>query len=137
MQQHVPLNHMIVRGLAGFRLDPMGNCVIVTVVGEVDLDSAVGLAQALKAAAVISPCLVIDMTGLEFMDSTGLGTLLGARRRMLESGSGMVAVVSPPQTVRRLLSGTALQQTFDVYESLAEALGAVTAAAKQTPSPSA
>jgi anti-sigma B factor antagonist len=135
MQQQVPLNHMIVRASPG-AASILGHCVIVTVVGEVDVASAVGLDQALKAAAVISPCLVIDMTRLEFMDSTGLGTLLGARRRMLVSGSGMVALVSPPQAVRRLLGATGLQLTFDLYESLAEALGAVTATAKQTPSPS-
>jgi anti-anti-sigma factor len=70
------------------------------------------------------------------MDSTGLGALLGARRRMLESGSGSMALVSPPRTVRRLLGGTGLQLAFDVYESLAEALSAVTATAKQTPNPS-
>jgi anti-anti-sigma factor len=74
-----PINEMTAWGLAGFRVDPMSGCVIVTVVGEVDVDSAVGLDTALQTAVTISPCLVLDMTRLEFMDSTGLGTLLVSR----------------------------------------------------------
>lgn len=131
-----PINEMTAWGLAGFRVDPMSGCVIVTVVGEVDMASAVGLDTALRTAAEISPCLVLDMTRLEFMDSTGLGTVLGARRRALQAG-GSVSLVCPPRAVRRLLGGTQLQQVFAVYESLAEALSAVAEAARPNDGPSA
>lgn len=136
MQQRFPINQMTVRGLAGFRIDPMRNCVIITVVGEIDADSALALDQALTTAAGISPCLIIDMTKLEFMDSTGLGTLIEAWRRMREADGGWVSLVHPTRAVRRLLGHAGLQQSFDVYESLAAALTAATEATRQSHHPS-
>jgi anti-sigma B factor antagonist len=53
--------------------------------------------------------LVIDLSVLEFCDSTGLGTMLGALRRMKEGG-GSFAIAGAHGTVRRLLEVTGLDE---------------------------
>jgi anti-sigma B factor antagonist len=106
---------------AWFRVDPRPNCVVVVAGGEIDLHSAVGLDRALKTATTSSPCLVIDLHDVTFVDSTALGVLIGARRRA-QSAGGQVILVHPPTLVKRLLTGTQLQQSFAVFDTLDEAL---------------
>ena len=104
---------------AWFRVDPRPNAG-----GELDMHSSVGLDRALRAAALFSPCLVIDLTAVSFVDSTALGVLISARRR-LQSVGGQAMLVHPPALVRRLLAGTQLQQSFAVFESLDEAMATI------------
>jgi anti-sigma B factor antagonist len=106
---------------AWFRVDERAACAVVSAGGEVDMHTSSGLARALQASTRLSPCLVIDLTHVTFVDSTALGVLITARRRAGESG-GWVALVDPPEMVRRLLVGTQLQQSFAVFETLDGAL---------------
>ena len=110
---------------AWFRVAPQTNCVVVSAGGEVDLHNAAGLDRALKASGEHSPCVVVDLTAVTFVDSTALGVLIGARRRAQQNG-GQVMLVHPPSLVRRLLAGTQLQQSFAVFESLEDALATIT-----------
>jgi len=109
---------------AGFRVDVVGGCVVVAAHGEIDLDTAVGLHQAVQTALRLSPHLVVDLTQVNFIDSSGLGVLVGARRKATAL-SGSVSLVHPPPAVQRILIGTRLQQSFPTFASLEEALRAV------------
>jgi anti-sigma B factor antagonist len=109
---------------AWFRVDPRSNCVVVIAGGEVDMHSSVGLDRALKTATLFSPCVIVDLSAVTFVDSTALGVLIGARRRAQSEG-GRVILVHPPSLVRRLLAGTQLQQSFAVFETLDDALTTV------------
>ncbi len=111
---------------AWFQIDPRYDCVVVTAGGEIDLHTATGLARAVDESLPSSPCLVIDMSRVTFVDSTGLGVLIGARNRARQGG-GAVVLVHPPNLVRRLLVGTQLQQTFPVFDTLDEALASIRA----------
>ena len=111
---------------AWFQIDPMYDCVVVTAGGEIDLHTATGLARAVDESLPSSPCLVIDMSRVTFVDSTGLGVLIGARNRARQGG-GAVVLVHPPNLVRRLLVGTQLQQTFPVFDTVDEALASIRA----------
>ena len=51
--------------------------VLVRVVGDLDLDSAPALTAELKARLGPRP-IVVDLSGIDFMDSSGLGVLVGA-----------------------------------------------------------
>ena len=107
-----------------------GDRAVITVAGEVDLESANDLGEhALEALRSVSPHLVLDLAGVTFMDSTGLKVLMTIQRRTALAG-GSLALVGVSRTVHRLLSLTGLDQTFAVHESVAEAV----AAAPSTPS---
>ncbi len=65
--------------------------------------------------------LIVDLTEVEFLDSTGLGALIGAQRRANEMGGELRLVVKEGQIVR-LLRITGLLKIFAVYPALADAL---------------
>ena len=100
--------------------------MVVTVGGEVDLLTAAQLARALENASKASRagCLVIDMTDLTFIDSSGLGVLIAAQNRARTLGDSVV-LVHPPPLVRRLLDGTQLHHRFSTYDTLDAALAAL------------
>ena len=72
------------------------------VVGEVDLATAPGLSQAISAALMEDPRgLVLDVSGVSFMDSTGIHALIEAARLMAEEDP--LVLLSPSAQVRRVL----------------------------------
>jgi anti-sigma B factor antagonist len=111
-------------GTAWFQVDTMPDCVVVTAAGEIDMSTSPGLDRAVEESLRSAPCLVIDLTRVEFMDSSGLGALLEARNQAREHGGSML-LVHPPEVVRNLLVRTQLQQTFTVYDTVDEATAAI------------
>jgi anti-sigma B factor antagonist len=110
-----------------FRVEPFPGCVVVSVGGEVDAHCSSQLDQALRSAMQSAACVVVDLTEVSFIDSSGIGALINARIRADEVG-GSVYLVHPPTMVRKILVGTQLQQSFMVCDSLDEALGRVSRA---------
>ena len=93
---------------------------VVTVLGEVDLETAAGLGDhALAALHDVSPHLVLDLTGVTFMDSTGLKVLLSTQRRADLAG-GSMCIVGADRPVRRILALTGLDEAFTLYDTYAE-----------------
>lgn len=85
--------------------------VWIRVEGEVDLDSVPRLRDALdKGLAERPPRLHLDMTAVEFCDSSGLNTLILARQRLEEWDGRMLLAPSP--RVRRLLDLTGAADLF-------------------------
>ncbi|HLH29410.1 MAG TPA: STAS domain-containing protein [Acidimicrobiales bacterium] len=79
---------------------------VLRIEGEVDLDSAEELGQALERC---NGNVILDLAGVSFMDSSGLGTLIRARNRLAaEGGSLSVQAVAP--NVRRLFELTGLTE---------------------------
>ena len=97
--------------------------VVITIGGELDLLSTAKLAKALETAGTRARSLIIDMTDLAFIDSSGLGILIAAQNRAHALG-GSVVLAHPPPLVRRLLTGTQLQHRFPAYDTLDDALAA-------------
>ena len=101
-----------------------GDACVVTVAGEVDIYTSPALKTALAAAATEGcPLLIVDLNGVGFIDSSGLGVLVGALRRVREAG-GDLRVVSGNETVARILRITGLDQVFSLHAALDEALEA-------------
>jgi anti-sigma B factor antagonist len=67
--------------------------------------------------------LVLDVAGVSFVDSSGLGTLVRLLSRIRRSG-GDLKLCSPPAAVQRLLAITNMLQVFDVHESELAAVSA-------------
>ncbi len=65
--------------------------------------------------------LIVDLTNLDFLDSTGLGALIGAQRRAHEV-DGAVRLVAKEGQILRLLRITGLLKVFAVYPTLDDAI---------------
>ncbi len=86
--------------------------VLLTLQGELDLASAPRLEEQLKSAEQSGVRLVrIDLSGLTFMDSTGMRTLLLAQRRSQELGHQLTLRRGPHQ-VQRVFELTGSLETF-------------------------
>jgi anti-sigma B factor antagonist len=91
--------------------------------GTLDIATSPTLRAALLEAADRSNHeIVVDLTQLEFLDSTGLGALIGAHKRAAEHG-GSVRLVAHEGQILRLLRITGLLDVFSVYPSVDAALG--------------
>lgn len=97
--------------------------VIVTLRGECDLNNADILRERLLALLDDgqTPCVILDLTDLTFIDSSGLTALVVADRRARALGGALV-LAGARKIVARVLSLTALDKHFPVYATVAEAL---------------
>jgi len=68
-----------------------------------------------------TPAVLIDMSGIDSVDSTGLGELVGYLQRF-ESEGRRLALLRPHRRILSLLRLTRLDQIFPIYESEAEAI---------------
>ena len=86
---------------------------IVTICGEIDLYTAPRLHSELAAllADGMPARVVIDMSGVDFCDSTGMNVLLSCLRRARERG-GELEIAAPRPAVRKILQVTGLDSVF-------------------------
>ncbi len=99
-----------------------GKTLLFKLRGSLDLATSGNLRESLaKAAQEGHHDLVVDLAQVDFLDSTGLGALIGAHRRALESG-GQVRLIVTGGPIARLLNITGLVRVFAVYSSLKDAL---------------
>jgi anti-sigma B factor antagonist len=99
-----------------------GDVLVVDVVGELDISNAEVLRTALDdelAAGALH--VVVDLTGVAFMDSTGLGVLVRIRK-LVHASQGSFALVCAEGPVRRLLTITGLVTVLGACSTLDEAL---------------
>jgi len=96
--------------------------VIVALRGVLDVADAVSVAAALTAVAARQRDIIIDLAGLEFIDSSGVAALVRGRRQARYAG-GELLLAAPQQQVLRVLTLTRLLDVFPVHASVAEAVG--------------
>jgi anti-sigma B factor antagonist len=100
---------------------------LIAVRGEVHVSTAPEFSERLnEAIATGKTGVVIDMSAVEFIDSTGLSVLLNALRRVTRQQGRLALVVSNP-TVLRLFEITRLDSTFDIAPTRGEAIERVQA----------
>lgn len=68
--------------------------------------------------------LIIDLAEVDYMDSGGFGTLLGATKRVRPKGGGIV-LVGCSDAIERMLKITRLDDIFGVYNNIDDAVNAV------------
>jgi anti-anti-sigma factor len=93
-------------------------CEVVELDGELDCQTAPELAEALLHAADGGRPVVVDLSRLRFIDSSGLHILLSGP----DSEDGRRIVVCPPGNVARVLSIVRAEAALSVYEDLKKAL---------------
>jgi anti-sigma B factor antagonist len=99
-----------------------GRAQLFALGGSLDLATSPTLRAALTEAVERDKHeIVVDLTHLEFLDSTGLGALIGAHKRASEHG-GSVRLVTHEGQILRLLRITGLLDVFAVYPSVEAAL---------------
>ena len=108
----------------GIAEERRGGTGIVTVSGEVDVATAPALRDCLdRVVADDDGPVVVDLTAVTFIDSTGLGVLIGARKRCAESDRDLRVVVAEPR-ILKVFEITGLTDLFSIHPSLDLALSA-------------
>jgi anti-sigma B factor antagonist len=97
---------------------------IVSPRGEIDLATQGALRQVLEELIATGRAhLVVDLADTTFLDSTGLGALIGARRRT-HAMNGSFAIICDNPRMRRLFEMTRLDLVFRVHETFDDWSGA-------------
>jgi anti-sigma B factor antagonist len=89
--------------------------VTVELSGDVDIAVKDDLRARLDAAAEQSDTVDIDLSKVEYADSTALGLIIGLRNRLRERG-GSVRLVAPSERMRKLLGYAGLDKAFEIVE---------------------
>lgn len=92
----------------------------VTLAGELDIATVAKFERGLTEAEQMSPTVVLDLRGLDFIDCAGLHSFITARNRIGESG-GRLLFVQGSRAVQRLFSLTKVHTFFEYVEGEATA----------------
>lgn len=116
-----------------FRIDeerPRKGTVVLAIHGDTDLHVASELRDHLTAAIEDGTAvLVVDLSRVTFIDSMGLGALLGGMKRLRSSG-GEFRLVVPRGEIRRILEMTLLDRVFVLDLTREDALAAAAASGR-------
>ena len=96
---------------------------VVAPTGRLDVAGAPALKDAIGEVVTKdgSPRVVIDMAGVSFVDSTGLGSVISALKQ-IRGSQGELRLAAPNQQVRVVLELTTLDRVFPYYATVEEAL---------------
>jgi anti-sigma B factor antagonist len=93
---------------------------LLRVTGELDLGTIASLQSSMEDLVGPGARVALDLEGLRFCDSTGLGAIIKLHRRFADLG-GVLALCAPGQRVLDVLSISGVDQVIDVYPSVAAA----------------
>jgi anti-anti-sigma factor len=100
-------------------VESVGSAVVVKLAGDLDLYNAEQVRSALVGVIDRSPSrVVVDASEVEFIDSTALGVLIDAHRKL----EGGLRVANPQDPIRRALQISGIDRHLKVHESVDDAL---------------
>ncbi len=106
--------------------------VVLEIGGEVDVYTAPRLRELLVDAVGAGDAhIVVDLVKVDFLDSTGLGVLVGAHRR-LKAGGGSLRLVCPHERLLKIFRITGLDTVFDIHPSVEDAIAGGSSAPTRT-----
>jgi anti-sigma B factor antagonist len=106
-------------------LKQIDGTTILQAAGEIDVYTAPQFKEAISSIiASGQKHLIIDMTSVNYMDSSGFGALLSATRKLRPEG-GTINLVKVTAAIDRILNITRLNTVFATHDSIDEALKAV------------
>ena len=104
-------------------VEERGGAIVVRLAGELDLYNAHLVRDELFPAAKRAPeRLIVDLSGVTFIDSTGLGVLIEARTQLANRRAFLL--VGPGLETKRALEISGLDRHFALHDSLDDALSA-------------
>jgi anti-sigma B factor antagonist len=95
--------------------------IVVTLVGELDVTEAASVVAGLTAVSAHDQAVIIDLAGLEYIDSSGMAALALVRRHVRRAG-GDLLLAAPQGRVLRILTITRLIDVFGVHACVADAV---------------
>jgi anti-sigma B factor antagonist len=104
-------------GLAPLTLERRGTAAqpVIVARGEIDVATSPLLRSELTSALALQPReLTLDLEGVSFVDSSGLGVMVGALKRLREAGGERFAIVQAQDAVRKVFDITGLNALFDL-----------------------
>jgi len=105
----------------------VGGYPVVAVSGEVDVYSAPALKESLTELLQSgASTVVVDLSDVAFLDSTGLGALVEARAATTEAG-GSLPIVCSHERILKLFTITGLDGVFAIHPTVDEAVAALSA----------
>ncbi|MCH8804868.1 MAG: STAS domain-containing protein [Planctomycetes bacterium] len=103
------------------RMTGEGDTRVIEVTGEVDLNSSPQLrGKMLELIEQYKGRLVVDLAGVNYMDSSGVGTMVELKRRVERQGGSVVLARLQPR-VRSVFEITQLDKFFTIVDDLDEA----------------
>ena len=97
-----------------------GELAVLTVAGDIDVDTAWRLREELTTALAERDA-VVEMSAVDFLDSTGLGVLVGGLKRVRSNG-GSLDVVCTHDRLLKIFRITGLTKVFGIHDSVASAI---------------
>lgn len=100
-----------------------GDLAVLTVSGEVDVFTAPDLDRAIAAQLAEGRTrLVIDLSSVSFLDSTGLGVLVKGLKGAREAGGSLTLVITSDR-IRRIFDITGLDAAMPIFDTVDDAQG--------------
>jgi anti-sigma B factor antagonist len=100
---------------------------VLVVVGELDFATAPGLSGRIVSVGRRARALIVDLSGVDFCDSTGLRALSDCDRQLAIQRTRLVVVVAPDGVVARLFDVAGARQLLEVHPTSAAAMAALAA----------
>jgi anti-sigma B factor antagonist len=101
----------------------VGPATVIAVSGELDIHTAPDLTEVLSPALAAGRPVVVDLTDVTFMDSSGLSVFVTALKRAREAGNSLGLVIAEPR-VMRVFSITGIDTLIDIHATLDLAIAA-------------
>jgi anti-sigma B factor antagonist len=106
-----------------FSMEPHGASVVASVEGELDVTSSQRFDDCLAEAAATSDRIILDLSAVDFMDTTALAVIVGHWRRQVEAG-GLFFLAGARYRYTKALWITGLADRLPMYDTVDEALAA-------------
>jgi stage II sporulation protein AA (anti-sigma F factor antagonist) len=100
-----------------------GSVLVIKISGELDHHSAEYFRQKIDSEIIKSTTrdIIFDLSNLDFMDSSGIGVLMG-RYKNISKFNGRAVIVNPGKQIRRILEMSGILKIMKVYSNSEQAL---------------
>ncbi len=109
-----------------YTIKKQGDCLVVALSGEVDVSVTDSLREDVDRALVNfgTGNILFDLSGVEFMDSAGLGVILGRYKKLRGQGGNVYLAGAKPQ-VKKVLELSGLLRLMEEYPTAGDVLGKI------------
>jgi anti-sigma B factor antagonist len=94
---------------------------VITLSGDIDIQTAPALREQLASLSPAVRIVVVDLAAVEFLDSSGVGALVGAAAALEEAG-GSLRLACPPPQVQKVFRISRLAEVIPIFDDVEEAL---------------
>jgi anti-anti-sigma factor len=90
---------------------------VVTLAGDIDMQTAAALRERLAELDASAGTVIVDLAGVEFLDSSGVGALVGAASALSATG-GSLRLACPPPQVQKVFRISRLAEVIPIYDDV-------------------